>query len=150
MVDLYFGVYLGRIKLRSVPTMMVSVIIIATDLSISLSPSSLASVVNVATHGKYIASITEAMISCRRVNPSGTSIPTATSLRRNPISKAPTVSLGNPNNPVTIGAASLPISWIIPSVYSTLTMKTPSYTNGTASLRNHLTRIHTFLATAFM
>ncbi len=54
--------------------------------------------------------------SCSAVSASGASIPRATSLRRKPMTKAVTASLGSPSSPVTTGAAKLAITSNTPRI----------------------------------
>ena len=80
-------------RFNNPPTIRLDTIIIPADLSMSTTPSSLTSVVKVATHGKYIARTTDAIINCFAIKPNGTSMPTATSFRRKPTINAPTASI---------------------------------------------------------
>ena len=86
------------------PARIAKEIIIAVDLNISFIPNSFTRTVKVATQGKYMQRITLAITSCFNDKPRGDNIPTATSLRKNPIMRAPTASGGRPNNLVIRGA----------------------------------------------
>ena len=87
----------------------------AADFIMSAIPSSRIRTAKVAIQGKYMVRTTLATTNWERSKPSGSSMPTATSLRRKPMIKAPTASRGKPKTPVTMGAVSRPINWIIPN-----------------------------------
>ena len=84
------GIY--RIRFNTPPTTRVLVIITSVAYPLYFIPSSFKNTTKVAIQGKYMVNATEAIISCLSDSPKGASIPTATSLRKNPMIMAPTAS----------------------------------------------------------
>jgi hypothetical protein len=117
LVQKYF---FHRIRFNIPPVMSVAAIIIKADLRRYHIPNSLKRTMKVAIQGKNMARATLPMTSCSALNCKGASIPTAISLRKNPITIAVTASWGNPRIPVTTGAVKLAIASNTPNRYKTL------------------------------
>lgn len=83
-------------KLSAPPTIIATDIIITAAFSISLNPNSLNKTMKVAKQGKYMARITQPIVSCFNVKPIGPNIPTATSFLKNPTNNADIASDGRP------------------------------------------------------
>ena len=94
--------------------------------------------------GEVMARATVATTSWEGESPRDASIPMATSLRRIPSRMGAAASAGSPSRPENTGASSLDRKAVTPMASSAPTKSMPKRTSGTASMKNPLTRIHSF------
>ena len=96
------------------PTAMAPIIITPADLSMSLTPNSLASTTKLAMGMSYVVGITLPMTICLALRVNVPSNPMAISLRRKPTTRADIASGGSPSSLLTTGAVKSAMSSNMP------------------------------------